>query len=120
LGLKLYYGGFGDYSEFTVAEDEQSAIGKIGDKLCAPFLPIKVSEITSVDGYDILPTEKCAAQNPAVFTVKNEQETKPERTEETAGEKDAPILRHCKKCDFVTESQGELMRHYATMHPKGG
>lgn len=29
-------------------------------------------------------------------------------------------LRHCKKCDFVCATQGELLRHYRENHPKGG
>jgi len=28
-------------------------------------------------------------------------------------------LRHCKKCDFTCENQGELLAHYRTAHPKG-
>ena len=120
MGLKLYHGGFGDYSAFTVAEDEQSAIEKIGHKLCAPFLPITVNEIARVDGYDILPTEQGRESELYSSDCKFTQETKPERCAEVEVAKDAPILRHCKKCDFVTESQGELMRHYAVCHPKGG
>ena len=27
-------------------------------------------------------------------------------------------IRHCKKCEFTCESQGELMRHYRECHPK--
>lgn len=27
-------------------------------------------------------------------------------------------LRHCKKCDFVCATQGELLRHYRENHPK--
>ena len=29
-------------------------------------------------------------------------------------------LRHCKKCDFVCATQGELLKHYRENHPKGG
>lgn len=29
-------------------------------------------------------------------------------------------LRHCRKCDFACETQGELLRHYREQHPKGG
>jgi hypothetical protein len=29
-----------------------------------------------------------------------------------------PILRHCKKCDFTCESQGELLKHYREAHSK--
>lgn len=28
--------------------------------------------------------------------------------------------RHCKKCDFTCETQGELLKHYREQHPKGG
>jgi len=29
-------------------------------------------------------------------------------------------LRHCKKCDFTCETQGELLKHYREQHIKGG
>ena len=49
--MKLYYGGFGDYNEFVVADSEEQAVLKVGIKINAPFLPIKVTEIAEVDGY---------------------------------------------------------------------
>lgn len=27
-------------------------------------------------------------------------------------------LKHCKKCDFTCENQGELLAHYRAIHPK--
>lgn len=27
-------------------------------------------------------------------------------------------IRHCKKCEFTCETQGELLRHYRECHPK--
>ena len=36
-----------------------------------------------------------------------------EITAETIAE---PKLRHCKKCDFVCDNQGDLMRHYREQH----
>ena len=33
-------------------------------------------------------------------------------------EKPEVKMKHCKKCDFTCENQGELIRHYKTMHPK--
>jgi hypothetical protein len=27
-------------------------------------------------------------------------------------------LKHCKKCDFTSTNQGELMQHYKNIHPK--
>ena len=53
MALKLYYGGFGDFFVFTVAENEASAISQIGKKINAPFLPITAQEISEVDGYRI-------------------------------------------------------------------
>ena len=41
--MKLYYGGFGNYMEFVVAENEEQAILKVGIKINAPFLPIKLT-----------------------------------------------------------------------------
>ncbi len=29
-------------------------------------------------------------------------------------------LRHCKKCEFTCETQGQLLRHYREEHTKGG
>jgi hypothetical protein len=49
--MKLYYGGYGDYKEFTVAENDEEAIKKIGIKINAPFLPITVQAIENVDGH---------------------------------------------------------------------
>lgn len=104
MAMKLYYGGFGDYKTFTVAESEQKAIESIGKKISAPFLPVTVEEISEVDGYAIKPD----VGNPV--------------TDEIAEplEEEKPItLRQCKKCDFACESQGDLLRHYREQHPKG-
>ena len=32
---------------------------------------------------------------------------------------DETTVRHCKKCDFTCETQGELLKHYREIHPKG-
>ena len=101
--MKLYYGGFGDYRVFAVAENEQEAIDVIGKKINAPFLPVTVEEISVVDGYSVVV---------GVESAKNSVET-PAETEETA-------LRHCKKCDFTCETQGQLLRHYREFHAKEG
>ena len=29
-------------------------------------------------------------------------------------------LRHCKKCDFTCDTQGQLLKHYREEHTKGG
>jgi len=110
VGVKLYYGGFGDYQEFTVAEDEPDAIKKIGEKINAPFLPITVKEISEIDGFKIqvVSTE----DNPdMVIPITEEIPVESEKVE--------PPLRHCRQCDFTCDNQGVLMRHYATEHPKG-
>ena len=99
--MKLYYGGFGDYKTFAVAENEQEAIERIGKKINAPFLPVAAEEISEVDGFAIVPGGAA-------------------RPETTADEPDKPVsLRQCKKCDFACESQGDLLRHYREQHPKG-
>lgn len=102
--MKLYYGGFGDYKTFTVAEDTQSAIESIGKKINAPFLPVTVEEISEVDGFRIKPD----MGNPVTDEI-----VKSNKIEEPAS------LRQCKKCDFACESQGELLKHYREAHPKG-
>ena len=103
--MKLYYGGFGDYMEFVVADSEEQAILKVGIKINAPFLPIKVTEIAEVDGYIVQIAN-------TTFAEKTIEAEEVEITAETT-------LRHCKKCDFTCENQGELLAHYREKHPKG-
>ena len=104
--MKLYYGGFGDYKTFTVAENEQKAIESIGKKISAPFLPVTVEEISEVDGYAIKPTTTASFEPIAPI--------------EPVAKQEKPVsLRQCKKCDFACESQGELLKHYREEHPKG-
>ena len=110
--MKLYYGGFGDYNEFVVADSEEQAILKVGIKINAPFLPIKVTEIVEVDGYIVQIANTTFAEKPIEA---EEVEISQIETEIKA----EVILRHCKKCDFVCDNQGVLMKHYATEHPKG-
>ena len=108
MALKLYYGGFGDSFVFTAAENEASAITKIGEKINAPFLPITAQEISEVDGLRISVCEgDVKTEAPASET--------PQETETI----DEVSTRHCKKCDFTCETQGELLRHYREFHPKG-
>ena len=108
MALKLYYGGFGDSFVFTVAENEASAITKIGEKINAPFLPITAQEISEVDGYGIGILDGDVKTETPVSETPQETETIDEAT-----------VRHCKKCDFTCETQGELLRHYREIHPKG-
>ena len=103
--MKLYYGGFGDYMEFVVADSEEQAILKVGIKINAPFLPIKVTEIAEVDGYIVQIANTTFAEKPIEA---EEVEITAEKT-----------LRHCKKCDFTCETQGQLLAHYRENHPKG-
>ena len=111
MGVKLYFGGFGDYQEFTVAEDEPDAIKKIGEKINAPFLPITVKEIYIIDGFCIQPVIIASGYS----AVSETTEVHTELTAETT----ATVLRHCKQCDFTCENQGDLLRHYREKHPKG-
>ena len=108
MALKLYYGGFGDFFVFTVAENEASAITKIGEKINAPFLPITAQEISEVDGLRISVCEGAVKTEAPVSETPQETETIDDAT-----------VRHCKKCDFTCETQGELLRHYREFHPKG-
>lgn len=105
--MKLYYGGFGDYEAFTVAENEQGAIDNIGKKINAPFLPVTVKEISEVDGCEIRAYDKNIAVPEA---IESDAPCKPDEEKS---------LRHCKKCDFACETQGELLKHYREKHPKG-
>ena len=108
MALKLYYGGFGDSFVFTAAENEASAISQIGKKINAPFLPITAQEISEVDGHAISLCG-CDAKTEAPIS---------ETTQETETIDDVS-LRHCKKCDFTCETQGQLLQHYREIHPKG-
>ena len=109
--MKLYYGGFGNYMEYVVAENEQDAITKLGIKINAPFLPITASEITEVDGYSIQPIDTKGA----IVTTLDEKPIEAEEVEI----KTENSLRHCKKCDFTCETQGQLLAHYREFHSKG-
>ena len=210
MGLKLYYGGFGQYKAFAVADDMDGAVRNIGLKLNAPFLPITAEEISEVDGCSIAPNGRntvavpdtgigdlsdgyhtfnelyhhravlfsviCNSNPDKAWKSKHHDDgtmydgmfivgiETPEgqatyhydiepywdmfRVKElpnapkwdghtptdainrifTLGKAEAkPVeaeiavtLRHCKKCDFTCDNQGDLMRHYATVHPKGG
>ena len=108
MALKLYYGGFGYSFVFTVAENEASAITKIGEKINAPFLPITAQEISEVDGLRISVCEGDVKTKAPISETPQETETI-----------DDDSLRHCKKCDFTCETQGQLLRHYREIHPKG-
>lgn len=111
MGMKLYYGGCGQHEIFTVSEDMAGAVRNIGIKLNAPYLPITATLIDSVDGYAIqavLPYSEPDATDNDSGCNKNSDES---------GESTA--IRHCKKCDFTCETQGELLRHYRECHPKG-
>ena len=105
--MKLYYGGFGNYMEFVVADSEEQAILKIGIKINAPFLPITANEIGNIDGYDIRPMPYDVATSDEKPIEAEEVEIKEENS-----------LRHCKKCDFTCETQGQLLRHYREFHTK--
>ena len=117
--MKLYYGGFGDYRVFAVAENEQEAIDVIGKKINAPFLPVTVEEISEVDGYSVVvgmdtaKTVKTADEN---LPIPDETADPIEETENKIEVK----LRYCKACGQGFENQGDLMRHCREAHPKEG
>ena len=50
----------------------------------------------------------------------DETETAKTTTTETTEKTDEIKLRHCKKCDFTCNTQGELLKHYREQHPKVG
>ena len=115
MGIKLYYGGFGNYMEYVVAENEQDAITKLGIKINAPFLPITASEITEVDGFEIRPVTLVYPSATETITTLDEKPIEAEEVEI----KTENSLRHCKKCDFTCETQGQLLAHYREFHSKG-
>ena len=110
--MKLYYGGFGDYMEFVVADSEEQAILKVGIKINAPFLPIKVTEIAEVDGYIVQIANTTFAEKPIEAEEVEISQIETEIKSEIS-------LRHCKKCEFTCETQGQLLAHYREFHSKG-
>ena len=119
--MKLYYGGFGDYMEFVVAENEEQAILKVGIKINAPFLPIKVTEIVEVDGYNIqiANSEIKAEIANTTFAEKPIEAEEAEISQIETEIKGENSLLHCKKCDFVCDNRGEFLAHHRKEHPKG-
>lgn len=129
MGMNLFYGGFGQYMDFTVATDESEAIKQLGEKINAPFLPVTARLIDGIDGFAITPTDGAvAARTSAGVITRDETETPPDADAEIDDtETDVypitvtvPTLRHCKKCDFTCETQGQLLAHYRQFHQKGG
>jgi hypothetical protein len=129
LGMNLFYGGYGDYMDFTVASDENMAIKQIGEKINAPFLPVTARLIDGIDGFAITPTDGAVAACAPDGELTHAEPTMPTDADAESDDTEtdvypitvtAPTLRHCKKCDFTCDNQGDLMRHYATAHPKGG
>lgn len=122
--MKLYYGGFGDYKTFTVAEDEQKAIESIGKKINAPFLPVTVEEISEVDGFAIVPgregvvVSKMEAATDEPDKPITDEVVELNKIEEPEASPEIK-LRHCKTCGMGFENQGDLMRHCREEHPKG-
>ena len=116
MALKLYYGGFGEYKEFVVADSEEQAILKVGIKLNAPFLPVTVEEISVVDGYQIQPIS--AEVKIPVSETQTSEETISETPEEVEITNEPKIFK-CKKCDFIALSPIELAQHSRKEHPKG-
>ena len=112
MGLKLYYGGYGEYKVFAVAETEKEAIDVIGRKIQAPYLPVEADCISEVDGYEIFAGLPHEAEKPE--EVVEAVDEKPVEAEKSV------TRRHCKQCDFTCDNQGDLMRHYREVHPKKG
>ena len=118
MAMKLYYGGFGAYFEYTVAETEAEAIKNIGIKINAPFLPITATEITEVDGYLIEPVTTSEKKPIEAEEVEIKVDEISNIVDVSEIKVEIP-LRHCKKCDFTCETQGQLLAHYREIHTKG-
>jgi hypothetical protein len=52
------------------------------------------------------------------FMKKKKNFIKCEETTTTPPKGEEIKLKHCKKCDFACENQGELLAHYRGFHPK--
>ena len=115
MAMKLYHGGFGDYQEYAVAENEADAIAKVGFKINASFLPITVEEISEVDGFEIRVYGEDEAIPQEVKTAAVTVDEKPIEAEEVVK------TYHCKhiECDFTAHSPIELAQHSRKEHPKG-
>lgn len=53
--MNLYYGGFGKYQYYTVAESNEEAVKQIQEQYNLKALPVTVKEINDIDGYKIVP-----------------------------------------------------------------
>ena len=62
--MRLFYGGCGDYFYFTVAKDKADALKNIRKYPGMAWLPVDVTEISDVDGYQICVTEPNTAKPP--------------------------------------------------------
>lgn len=129
MGMNLFYGGFGDYMDFTVAADESEAIKQLGEKINAPFLPVTARLIDGIDGFAITPTDGAVAACAPGGVITHAEPTMPTDADAERDDTEtdvypitvtAPTLRHCKKCDFTCETQGQLLAHYRQFHQKGG
>lgn len=129
MGMNLFYGGFGDYMDFTVAANENMAIKQLGEKINAPFLPVTARLIDGIDGFAITPIDCTVAACAPGGVITRAEPTMPTDADAESDDTEtdvypitvtAPTLRHCKKCDFTCETQGQLLAHYRQFHPKGG
>lgn len=59
--MKLWQGGFGRFTFFTVAKNEKAAIENIKAKDGMASLPVTVEAVTEVDGFKIV-AEKVKAE----------------------------------------------------------
>ena len=105
MGVKLYYGGFGDYKVFAVAENNEDAVKRIGEIINAPFLPVTAEEISKVDGYEIRAYAENAVIPQEVEAEKPDAETRKFK---------------CKQCGAEFDTLAELGRHSKQEHPKKG
>lgn len=61
---KLWYGGYGKYNYYTVAEDKGTALQQLRNQYNLHALPIDCKEIDNIDGYIVVAINEAELKEP--------------------------------------------------------
>lgn len=96
---KLWYGGYGKYNYYTVAEDKEEALKQLREKHNLRALPVDCQEINNIDGHIIIPvseSELNKSENVPVNEVKE-----PAGIKEMFGINDSPNISTMSRADLI-------------------